>query len=152
VASDTTWKKLLGATADDVCIIPGDESELDDLAQSSPKGTAARVIRGTRCTSKDRTFQEWAAALQFPAYFGHNWDAFVDCLHDLDWLNARRAVAIVTHADEMLPRSPKDFTMLIDILLTAQKESPLLVVLHCAPGKQGALRKRITKALAPPAR
>jgi hypothetical protein len=149
VATDTTWKKLLGATADDVCIVPCDESDLDTLARSSPKGTAARLIRGTRCSSKDRTLQEWAAALQFPSTFGHNWDAFEECLHDLDWLNARRAVAIVTHADEMLPRSPKDFATLVDILLTAQKESPFLVVLHCAPRRKEALRKRIVSAFTP---
>jgi len=147
VASETTWKKILGATADEVCIVPCDESKLDDLARNSPKGTAARLVRGNRCTSKDRTLQEWAAAMQFPSYFGHNWDAFEDCLHDLDWLNARRAVAIVTHADEMLLRSPNDFATLINALLTAQKESPFLVVLHCPPGKQGGLRKRIKRAL-----
>lgn len=147
MTSASAWKKLLNTPADVVCVVPCDEAELDDLARSTPKGTATRLVRGDRCTSKDRTLQEWAAALQFPSYFGHNWDAFEDCLNDLEWLNARRTVAIVTQADALLPGSPKDFATLMTILLCAQKESPLLVVFHCAKGKEAFLRKRIAKAL-----
>jgi hypothetical protein len=147
VTSAKAWKKILDTPADVVCVVTCDEAELDNLSRSAPRGTTTRIIRGDRCSSKDRTMQEWAAALQFPSYFGNTWDAFEDCLNDLDWLNARRTVAIVTQADGLLPRSGSDFSTLVSILLSAQRESPLLVVFHCAKGKEAGLRKRIAKAL-----
>lgn len=45
-----------------------------------------RHLRGTRMGSPWLLFDEWAAALQFPPYFGENWDAFDECLNDLSWL------------------------------------------------------------------
>jgi hypothetical protein len=147
VTSAAAWKKILGTPANEVCVVTCEQTEIDDLARNAPKGTAVRVVRGNRCASRERTLQEWAAAFQFPSYFGNNWDAFEDCLLDLEWLNARRTVAIVTEADGMLPRSLNDFATLTNILLTAQKESPLLVVFQCAPGRKAALRRRLSTAL-----
>jgi hypothetical protein len=31
-------------------------------------------------------FDEWAATLLFPAWFGHTWEGLADCLADLSWL------------------------------------------------------------------
>lgn len=45
-----------------------------------------RVIRGHKCTSYEALHNEIAAALQFPDYYGENWDALDECLGDLDWL------------------------------------------------------------------
>jgi hypothetical protein len=42
-------------------------------------------IRGKRCTTRASLFQECAAALQFPDYFGDNWDALEECITDLEW-------------------------------------------------------------------
>jgi len=45
------------------------------------------------CTDKATLLARFAAALHFPDWFGHNWDALSDCLTDLSWLAAhlRRA-------------------------------------------------------------
>ena len=37
-------------------------------------------------SSEAAMYDEFAAALQFPWYFGNNRDAFADCLTDLAWL------------------------------------------------------------------
>jgi len=36
-------------------------------------------------SEKESFLDEIARALEFPAWFGHNWDALEDCLCDLSW-------------------------------------------------------------------
>ena len=40
-------------------------------------------LDGIKITSKESFLKEIAEALEFPDYFGHNWDALEDCLKDL---------------------------------------------------------------------
>lgn len=44
---------------------------------------ACRIIRGRKSRNSEAFFDEVSAALQFPEYFGENWNAFEDCLRDL---------------------------------------------------------------------
>ncbi|UYN83847.1 MAG: barstar family protein [Microcella sp.] len=55
-----------------------------------------RVIRGSRCRTVQDLFNEFSAALQFPLYFGHNWDAFDECMRDLgEWMIGTKTLTIV---------------------------------------------------------
>jgi hypothetical protein len=128
-------------------VVACEERDIDDIAIRPPKGTVVRIMRGSRCDTKAHMFQEWAAAFQFPGHFGNNWDAFEDCVNDLGWLPGTHAIAIVTRADKILPRSAKDFSMLLSILLAAQGAMGLRVVMQCEPGRQDILRNRISKLL-----
>ena len=42
-----------------------------------------------------------AAALQFPSYFGANWNAVNDCLRDLQWLRARAYLLVITEGESL---------------------------------------------------
>lgn len=53
-------------------------------------------------TGEVSTFQQFDAVLKFPPYFGWNWDAFHDCLRDLQWLSADHHVVIIESADQAL--------------------------------------------------
>ena len=55
-----------------------------------------RIPAGIR--SKQKLLSVLADKLQFPGYFGWNWDALEELLQDLSWLPAGRPVLMV-HAD-----------------------------------------------------
>lgn len=63
---------------------------------------AVRRIRGSRCRTARGMFDELAAALQFPAHFGGNWNALRDVLSDLSWLPAEAYLLVVEDADDVL--------------------------------------------------
>src|SRR5438045_1068505 len=65
-------------------------------------GITVRMLRGERMRQQSRLFSEFAAALQFPYYFGENWNAFDECITDLEWLPGEAYVLIVTNADQVL--------------------------------------------------
>jgi RNAse (barnase) inhibitor barstar len=56
-------------------------------------------LDGSRITDMSTFFQEAAQALQFPAYFGHNWDAFIECLGEFEDRPARRVAIVWRRAD-----------------------------------------------------
>lgn len=57
-----------------------------------------------------------ARALEFPRWFGGNWDALEDCLTDLSWLNSEGQVLLIEGAAAL---SKDDYGILVDILSAA---------------------------------
>jgi hypothetical protein len=64
-----------------------------------------------RFAEKDALLKNIAAALEFPAWFGHNWDALEDCLGDLSWRKAAGHVLLIENA-----RPGDDLGILLDVL------------------------------------
>jgi len=61
-------------------------------------------------------FAAFARELSFPAYFGHNWHALVDCLHDWHGHGAdSRALAVLIDGADELARA--DFLGLFVVML-----------------------------------
>jgi hypothetical protein len=94
------------------------ENEVDDIAMNANRRTAGLVwiVRGQRCGTKSELLREWGAALQFPSYFGENWDAFEDCVNDLDWLPGKSRTIIVTNTHRILQSSRSEWRTFIDVL------------------------------------
>jgi len=65
------------------------------------RGVEARVIDGGKLAGKPDLLRAIADAFGFPAYFGHNWDALIDCWSDLSWLPARGYVCVLLRADAL---------------------------------------------------
>jgi hypothetical protein len=121
--------------------------------------TVVRMIRGRHCATPQAVFREWSAALQFPYYFGHNWDAFDECITDLDWLPGSCYLFCVTQLDKVLPAYSSDFSICINVLQVASREwkipnryntneptAPFTVVFHAEPHKAPLALERLHTA------
>lgn len=67
------------------------ESVRRDLAAA---GWMVHVLDGRGVTGARPLFDRCARVLAFPTWFGHNWDALVDCLGDLGWLPGKGHVLL----------------------------------------------------------
>jgi hypothetical protein len=80
------------------------------------------VVELEGCLDKAELLARCAEALRFPSWFGHNWDAFFDCLIDL--ASARRArgcVIVLRHAGGLRATSPESFDTARSIFADAAK-------------------------------
>ncbi len=68
------------------------------------------------CTNKRRLLAQFARSLQFPNWFGHNWDALADCLGDLAWLPTSGYVLILEHTAALRAQDADSFATVLDIL------------------------------------
>lgn len=61
-------------------------------------------------------------AMAFPDWFGHNWDALLDCLADLGWRPAEGYVIILEHCDGIHGLAEADFVQTLQVFETAANE------------------------------
>ncbi|MGH9514843.1 MAG: barstar family protein [Terriglobales bacterium] len=117
---------------------------------------AVRVVRGHKMRRLCGLYDEFAAAFQFPDYFGENWDALDECLADLEWLPAAGYVLFVSNTVVALGEEPeKQFATFVSVLsgiceewARANTPKPFHVLLQCMEGDVENLRRRAQSPLA----
>ncbi|WP_328409547.1 barstar family protein [Nocardia sp. NBC_00403] len=87
-----------------------DAAELSALRYRAPSGYVVRELRGPKMHTTMGVFDEFAAAFQFPYYFGENKDAFDECLRDLDDFVGEAAgyVAVIRNSSSILIEQPDE--------------------------------------------
>lgn len=85
-----------------------------DVIADAVRGSALDVAEIS--LSKEDLFKAFAAALEFPAWFGQNWDALEDCLGDLSWRAAEAHVLMLLHHDRL---AKDDLGVLLDVLASS---------------------------------
>ena len=106
-----------------------------------PDGQVLQVlIDGRRCDTLDSAVEVFAEAFEFPDYYGHNLDAFNECMSDLlavgpkggvgsafadrPGLDAVAVVARVDHAESFLP-DRDDMTRFVDLMDGVLNQPPM---------------------------
>lgn len=94
-----------------------------------------------RIANHEAFLAEVARVLNFPEYYGQNWDAFEECIRDLSWLPARGYLLVLAGYDRLARSDPANWAIGLDVLQEAvstwsRTESPMYVLLQGA--KDGA--------------
>lgn len=67
----------------------------------------------------EELFTAVAQALQFPTYFGQNWDAFDECIRDLEWLPGTGYALVIQHSSALWQEAPRTAGELVNSWLAA---------------------------------
>jgi len=125
--------------------LPVEAAEFSGVRFRTPDGYLSRELRGAKMRTIAGVFDEFAAAFQFPYYFGENKDAFDECLRDLDEFvgAASGYVAIVRDSGELLVQRPAErewFTAAVTDCAAhwSRRGVPFRVVLQNAPAELSA--------------
>lgn len=99
-----------------------DWTELVD-SQRIDGGYTPLFVDAKLMKNKFSVFKEFAQKLNFPSYFGNNWDALTDCLGDLSWMNYQNKITlfIINPKDLLLDAPASDFSTFLDVLLEVAK-------------------------------
>src|SRR6185436_19337045 len=92
------------------------------IVQREFPGVLVATISGKSCRTKRGLLRKLAEVLQFPDYFGRNWDALHVCITDLAWLRAAGYVIIVSNAEALLTKEEKDYKTFINLMRQAGQE------------------------------
>ena len=96
-----------GAPVREIAISRLDADLLCTAAGERSASAAQADLAG--CLDKETFLTRVAEALEFPDWFGRNWDAFFDCLTDLSWLPASGHVLVLLNTAEMRRDAPEAF-------------------------------------------
>jgi len=94
-----------------------DIPDLVDVAAAS--GFAVFRVSLAGCTESGEVLARLGQQLQFPDWYGQNWDALSDCLTDFSWREAGGYVLLFEQLGDFRAAGDDDFDTLIEILSDA---------------------------------
>jgi RNAse (barnase) inhibitor barstar len=105
------------------------------LGAAAQRGMRVEKVALAAARDKNAFLNAVAKALVFPDYFGHNWDAFYDCLVDLEHGKGEGLLLLLRDASGFARAEPDEFAAAIDALQDAaefweDEQKTLLVVVE----------------------
>ncbi|WP_405489490.1 barstar family protein [Nocardia sp. NBC_00511] len=120
-------------------MLPLGAAEFSGVRYRIPADYVSRELRGRRMRTVAEVFDEFAAAFQFPYYFGENKDAFDECLRDLDDFvgEAQGYVVVIRNAALLLDQQAGERDWFAEAMadcaaVWAKRGTPFRVVLQDA--------------------
>lgn len=112
---------LLNTISAGVYLVPhGEISLLQDAIRQS--NYAYFPLDGTGINNKASFLQACANVMYFPSYFGHNWDAFDECIRDLSWYRAPGYVIWFEAFNQFLEQDPASWNVALRLFRSAVEE------------------------------
>ena len=108
-----------GQASPGVYRLPGHSPVDQALATVAAWGWRAFHLDGRRIVDKPSFLSVAGAALAFPTYYGHNWDAFEEMVCDLAWVPAAGYVLLYTDAYRFAGARPAEWRIALAILYHA---------------------------------
>jgi RNAse (barnase) inhibitor barstar len=108
----------------------------EDLQKSCTKHSLMLFHFKKKAIRTKAQFLDYCAKiLDFPYYFGRNWDALEDCLKDMEWIKAKGFVILYEQFGEFAENSPDEFDQALDIFKEVseywrENEKMFIVLLH----------------------
>lgn len=120
------------------------------FVEEVPASASTVVMRVPRGMNRKRQLMlEYVRRLGFPKYFGWNWDAFYDCLCDLEWLDGAKQV-ILAHEDVPFTEGSEHrevyLRLLADAVQTLKRAPSVDLVVSFPPGCQLEVAQALTTA------
>jgi hypothetical protein len=95
----------------------------DDIAaEAAARDCRFSYLYGATIFDKHTFLAACQTALAFPAYFGHNWDAFEEMINDLAWAPAAGYVLLYDRVANFAVNRPAEWAIALDILRGAAAE------------------------------
>jgi len=118
-------------------------AELGKLAKS--KKMAFYHLEGQKIEKKEQFLNHAAVVMKFPSHFGNNWDAFYDCLTDMDWADADGYVVYFDHTDAFADHHESQLETVIELFQDAvgywKDEGKAMLVLLSGSHAPSGVRK-----------
>lgn len=115
-----TWEELSSLNSPSFYLVKSRTRDVDLFSNKFPKELkiTSKLIRGQNCKNTKELFREFSSALQFPYYFGNNWNALDECICDLSWLGENNGyVLFITNSDLL----SENLDILLETLSDASK-------------------------------
>ncbi len=93
------------------------EISTEELSKAAEQhGIAFFLVDGRKINNKEQFLRSAAQEMNFPDYFGANWDAFEDCLTDMSWHESNGFMILYDNFDGFAQDSPDGFKTMLGIL------------------------------------
>ncbi|GEM49590.1 barstar family protein [Deinococcus cellulosilyticus] len=103
-------------TLEDCGILPLDTDEATLRAEALSHGYTFMCVDLSVVANRQDLLEAFAEDLNFPEYFGQNWDALSDCLMDFSWQEAEGYVLVLEGTRQLSVALEDEYDTLMEIL------------------------------------
>lgn len=118
-------QKLIQLDGSNLHILEVDEQVynrfIEEVRSKVPKDTFFAIIDGNEINNLSELFNAFMKVFKFPDYFGMNWNAFDECINDLDWLDANSYILVLKNIDTKF-NDQQNLNTLLRILCNSANE------------------------------